>query len=650
MVTSDTKGDASEPTDPTGSTGPTDPTGPGGDRGFGTMVEEEPEFASEYSKDYWDLVFEQLGKRTLFKAGMVVLTLLYGIAVFAPMLANDRPYRVESVDLKGYASALRVLRPMATTAAKAAKQTEAEYADALKGASGGAAPTRLVAAEVERDAALLRIATMRTMLPADETAPLDEYADAFQRGIDGLESGDDAAALAALDEAKTIARGLRRSLKALDPAKPDAGGVPLLGRAEQPLYQSIAAWEVVFMALWVLSALWPLWNWLVNTFVLGRDRDRIRVARRYKLVACFGIAFVSAIGWRVHFGPVADFDVATHKRGLTDGSIVLLADGKTTADLIAEQASSGSQPAPGAASVVGELAWAPVPFGYAELHEDESFRPPTWNAKSERDPETGRPVHLLETLETSGGGVVPSTVKIEVRVGESELNGAWRHPLGTDESGRDVLSRMIWGGRVSLSVGILSAALLTVIGVIIGSIAGYFGGWVDIGIMRGIEILQSIPAFFLILLALAFTDPNVVPPMFAIVLVIALVRWTGVARLVRGEFLRLREQEFVVAAQALGFSSARTIFKHVLPNAMSPVLVAAAFSVAAGILTESAVSFLGFGIREPDASWGAIVNESRNPDNWWIQLFPGIAIFVTVTCYNLAGDAIRDAMDPKMKV
>ena len=161
MVTSDTKGDGTQPTDPTG------PAGQSGHSGFGAMVEEEPEFASEYSKDYWDLVFEQLGKRALFKAGMVVLTLLYGIAVFAPMLANDRPYSVESVDLKGYASALRVLRPMATTAAKAAKQTEAEYATALESASEGAAPTRLAAAEVERDAALLRIATMRTMLPTD---------------------------------------------------------------------------------------------------------------------------------------------------------------------------------------------------------------------------------------------------------------------------------------------------------------------------------------------------------------------------------------------------------------------------------------------------------------------------------------------------
>jgi len=168
--------------------------------------------------------------------------------------------------------------------------------------------------------------------------------------------------------------------------------------------------------------------------------------------------------------------------------------------------------------------------------------------------------------------------------------------------------------------------------------------------MRLIEILQSIPALFLILFAMAFIDPDVVPPIIAIVVVIALIRWTGVARLVRGEFLRLREQEFVLAAQALGFSSRRTIFRHVLPNAMSPVLVSAAFSVAAGILTESVISYLGFGIQHPGASWGSLVNESKSAEHWWVQVFPGILIFITVTCYNLVGDAIRDALDPKMKV
>jgi peptide/nickel transport system permease protein len=119
---------------------------------------------------------------------------------------------------------------------------------------------------------------------------------------------------------------------------------------------------------------------------------------------------------------------------------------------------------------------------------------------------------------------------------------------------------------------------------------------------------------------------------------------------VRGEFLRLREQEFVVAARALGFGTFRTVFGHVLPNAMGPVLVNAAFSVAGGILTESAISFLGFGVQHPDASWGSLIQESKSPEHWWITVFPGVLIFVTVTCYNLAGDAIRDAMDPKMKV
>ena len=297
----------------------------------------------------------------------------------------------------------------------------------------------------------------------------------------------------------------------------------------------------------------------------------------------------------------------------------------------------------------GLVGWALIPYGYAELHEDEKFRPPTWRRAAERDPETGRPVHL-ESYEDDVTGVTAESKPVEIRAAELPLNHPWRHALGTDESGRDVLARMVWGARTSLSVGILSALLLTIIGVVIGSIAGFFGGLVDDLIMRGIEILQSIPALFLILLALAFTPPGTIPPMFAIVIVIAVVRWTGVARLVRGEFMRLRDQEFVIASRALGFTARRTIFRHVLPNAMSPVLVAAAFSVAAGILTESAVSFLGLGIKEPDASWGGVVNESRNPQNWWIQVFPGLAIFITVTCYNLVGDAIRDAMDPKMKV
>ena len=182
---------------------------------------------------------------------------------------------------------------------------------------------------------------------------------------------------------------------------------------------------------------------------------------------------------------------------------------------------------------------------------------------------------------------------------------------------------------------------------LVGALAGYFGGWVDFVVLRTIEVLQSVPAFFFVLLAMAFTDPRVISPLVAIVVVIALVRWTGAARLVRGEFLRLREREFVLAARALGYSDGRIVLRHVLPNALGPVLVHAAFAVAAGILTESAISYLGFGIQYPQASWGSLINESRSPEHWWIQVFPGLLIFLTVTCYNLVGDAVRDALDPR---
>ena len=605
---------------------------------------EQPEFGSQYSKDYWDIVFEQLGKRALFKVGVVVLTLLYGVAAFAPLIANDRPYHVDSVDIGGFKKATRV-RPMVSEALKVVEMSDEAYAASIEDSTGVSPPDRVSKARTELAAAELRVATMRSMITPEQGEPLDVYLAAFRGGIDALESGDDEEAARLLGEAKTAARAIGKDLKPMDPKRPDRGGIELIATRKFPLLESIAAWEILFMALWTLWTLWPVWNRLVNGVLLQGDRDRIRSARRVKLVACLALSGLAAGGWYAGFGPVEDFGTVDYKAGITSGSIALLAEGETSASLVTPEGAVESAEDASA----GLVGWAPIPYGYAELHEDEKFRPPTWRRAAERDPETGRPVHL-ESYEDDVTGVTAESKPVEIRAAELPLNHPWRHALGTDESGRDVLTRMVWGARTSLSVGILSALLLTIIGVVIGSIAGFFGGLVDDVIMRGIEILQSIPALFLILLALAFTPPGTIPPMFAIVIVIAVVRWTGVARLVRGEFMRLRDQEFVIASRALGFSSRRTIFRHVLPNAMSPVLVAAAFSVAAGILTESAVSFLGLGIKEPDASWGGVVNESRNPQNWWIQVFPGLAIFITVTCYNLVGDAIRDAMDPKMKV
>lgn len=219
------------------------------------------------------------------------------------------------------------------------------------------------------------------------------------------------------------------------------------------------------------------------------------------------------------------------------------------------------------------------------------------------------------------------------------------HVMGTDEQGRDIAARMIHGAQISLSVGFIAVAIYVIIGIIVGSLAGYLGGWVDILISRFIEIVMCFPTFFLILTVLAFVGPS----LFNIMVVIGLTGWTGIARLVRGEFLKLKNQEFVQSARVLGFSRWRIIFRHVLPNAMTPVLVSITFGIASSILVESSLSFLGFGVQPPTPSWGDILSQSREFMDfaWWLMLFPGVAIFLTVTAFNLVGEGLRDAIDPR---
>lgn len=221
------------------------------------------------------------------------------------------------------------------------------------------------------------------------------------------------------------------------------------------------------------------------------------------------------------------------------------------------------------------------------------------------------------------------------------------HILGTDTNGRDVLCRMVWGTRISMSVGFIAVGLCLVIGLLFGALAGYFRGWMDITISRIIELVICFPVFFLILTVLAFLRPSIVN----IMVVIGITGWTGIARLCRGEFLKLVKQDFVVAAHALGTSHLRVIFKHILPNALGPVLVAVSFGIAGAILTESALSFLGFGVPQPTASWGDLLNNGRNDiqGTWWLTVFPGMAIFIAVTAFNLAGEGLRDALDPRLK-
>jgi peptide/nickel transport system permease protein len=302
------------------------------------------------------------------------------------------------------------------------------------------------------------------------------------------------------------------------------------------------------------------------------------------------------------------------------------------------------QIASGAAS---SAVFPPIRMGFAETRLAESFRPPTWLASSEIS-ETGSYVHGTgDSAPDPVTGFVPARSPVEVRAGEPGRNSPWRHPLGCDGLGRDLLVRLLYGARVSLSVGLLSAAALFAIGAAIGVLAGYFGGWIDLLLSRGIEVVLCFPAFFLVLLVLATTDPDVLPPVLAISLVIALVGWPSVSRLVRAEVLALREAEFVVAARALGVAPARVLLVHVLPNAVGPAIVAASFAIGSGALVEAALSYLGFGVRAPVPSWGSLVNESKSAEHWWLQLFPGLAILVSVACYNLVGDAVRAALDPR---
>lgn len=225
------------------------------------------------------------------------------------------------------------------------------------------------------------------------------------------------------------------------------------------------------------------------------------------------------------------------------------------------------------------------------------------------------------------------------------------HFLGTDSEGRDVLSRLLHGTRVSLSVGVLAVSVLLLIGITLGSVAGYFGGLFDALLMRVLEIVHALPTILLLVTLLTVLMPSGYWSVVAMMLVIGLVGWTDVARLTRGEILRVKTLDYVQAARALGYSSPRIIIRHVLPNALSPVLVSATFAMASAILIESALSFLGFGIPPDMASWGALLDDGRqHTDAWWLAVFPGAAIFVTVTVYNLAGEGLRDALDPRLRV
>jgi peptide/nickel transport system permease protein len=233
----------------------------------------------------------------------------------------------------------------------------------------------------------------------------------------------------------------------------------------------------------------------------------------------------------------------------------------------------------------------------------------------------------------------------EINVKAILLGPSMQHWMGTDGLGRDVLSRMLHGGRISLLVGLVAVGISTVIGILLGAIAGFYRGWLDVFIMRLVDVMLSIPSFFLILAVIAFLTPSIIN----IMIVIGLTSWMGVTRLVRAEFLSLCEREYVLASRTLGARDVRLIFKHLLPNSLTPIIVSAVLGVAGAVLMESGLSFLGLGVQAPQASWGNILTDGKEYIQfaWWLSLFPGLAILITVLGYNLLGEGLRDALDPR---
>jgi peptide/nickel transport system permease protein len=229
--------------------------------------------------------------------------------------------------------------------------------------------------------------------------------------------------------------------------------------------------------------------------------------------------------------------------------------------------------------------------------------------------------------------------------------GFFEYLMGTDERGRDVFSRLLYGARISLLIGFLAVSIAASIGTSVGATAGYFGGWVDRTLMWFVDFLLAMPRLILLLAVVGIIDVGGVWRLFLIVAILGFTGWMSVARIVRSQVLSLKQQDFIQAAHALGYSSARIVFRHLIPNAVAPVIVYCSLAIGGTMLAEAGLSFLGLGVQPPTSTWGVLVNEGRDPLRQapWISLFPGLAIVMAVMCFNLFGDGLRDALDPKQR-
>lgn len=521
-----------------------------------------------------------LRARRTTRLALVLLSLLGTVAVFAPLIASDRPYVLVAVRRAEFERARRGLLPPAMALGELVVRGRDEHERARAGTTR---PGFEAALEAERGALGARLRTLGVSLA--DTHALEAFESELDAAVRLARAGEPAARAA--ERVVTGARALQAAL----------ADAPLRAARTFPLFAALAPVEVGAMVAWVL--------------VLTATRWGRRHALRRAAAGVLGVGLVS-LTWSALVGSGSPFDTGREKADLAGGGI--------EAELVL---------------------FPPIPYGYAEQHPEEKLRPPTWLAAAEiaadgtyvRGARVPRPDPVT--------GFVPEAVPVEVRPGEPARNAPSRHWLGTDWTGRDQLARLVHGARASLLVGFLATAILMLVGVAVGALAGSAGGWIDLVVSRVIEVVISFPVLFLALLLVTFLGPSI----WNVIAILGLVGWTGTARLARAEFLRERELDHVAAARTLGYSPLRIAVRHVLPNAMAPLLVHGTFAVAAAILIESALSFLGYGVRIPIASWGSLASESRELAHWWLQLFPGLALLVTVLAVHAIGDALRDALD-----
>lgn len=514
-----------------------------------------------------------------------ILVLWGTLAAFAPFLANDRPYFMRAVDMGRFEDARTSLEPLTRRWIELRAQGEAGWR-AASGARASQGFAETIA--LEESAVSARIAGLREAIAPEDAAHRDVVA-RFERAF--------RASIAAPTPDAGLPELARATAEALDPATkhassadPSFGGTPVrfASQVSAPLFAALSALDVATCCAWI---------------ALGVASLCRRSWRRRGAIAALVFAF-AAVGWPL-VRP-ADTAPPSIKASAARG------------DLVVEWAT-----------------FPPIPLGHAETRLREAFSPPSWIPRE------------ADGARDGFRGAVERNSKSSALPFEAALDSPFRHLLGTDSLGRDLAARLLWGARVSLFVGFFSAVLLTLGGVLLGVLAGARGGWVDFAISRAIEVVTCFPAFVLVLCVMFFFDPRTVSPLVAVAAVIGCVGWTSVARLVRAEALRVRELDFVTAARALGLGEGRILWRHVLPNAIQPAIIAFAFAVGAGIMTESALSFLGFGVQVPVPSWGALISDSKSPDHAWIWLIPGFAIFTVVASTNVLGEALRDALDPR---